>query len=119
MIDRVRLSASARQQLITLKRRTGLQHYNVICRHALCESLANSTVAPIETLQFADGLEIDWSVFCGGESETYTNMLTVRALADGIEMSEGSIRQLLTTHVHRGLSFLSSNQNSLIPAKAD
>ena len=38
MIDRIRLTATAKNQLITLKRKTGLQHYNSFCRHALCLS---------------------------------------------------------------------------------
>ena len=35
MIERVKLTAAAKQQLITLKRKTGIEHYNTICRHAL------------------------------------------------------------------------------------
>ncbi|WP_435947067.1 DndE family protein [Dryocola sp. BD586] len=31
-IDNVRLSEKAKQQLITLKRRTGIENWNVLCR---------------------------------------------------------------------------------------
>ena len=82
MIDRLRLTASAKQQLITLKRRTGIEHYNVICRHALCASLANTAPAPDEHLQFANGLEIEWKTFTGDADATYLNLLIVRSLAD-------------------------------------
>ena len=82
MIDRLRLTAGAKQQLITLKRRTGLEHYNVICRHALCASLANPAPAPDEHLQFANGLEIEAAYFgvYAEESAAYPTKIPGTAL---------------------------------------
>lgn len=114
IIDRVRLSAAAKQQLITLKRRTGIEHYNVICRHALCASLANVSPAPPEALQFSGGIEIDWKIFAGDAESTYLNLLIVRARVDHGESSPQAIRQVLTSHVHRGLSYLVTRQDSLL-----
>ena len=114
MIDRVKLTAAAKQQLINLKRRTGIEHYNTICRHALVVSLNNSANAPTENLQFVNGIEIDWAVFCGGHGNTYLNLLIARAAQEGEEPSESNIRQLLSSHLHRGLSYLSSrNENEI------
>ena len=114
MIDRLRLTAGAKQQLITLKRRTGIEHYNVLCRHALCLSLANPAPAPDEHLQFANGLEIDWKTFAGDADATYLNLLIMRSLADDGDASAATVRRLLTQHVHRGLSYLVSRQESLL-----
>lgn len=114
MIDRVRLSAAAKQQLSTLKRRTGIEHYNVICRHALMASLANSSQVPDESLSFTGGLEIDWRTFTGDEEATYLNLIIVRARADGVEINASGVRKVLTQHVHRGLSYLVSRQDSLM-----
>lgn len=116
MIDRVRLSAAAKQQLITLKRRTGIEHYNVICRHALAASLANTSRAPTETILFTGGLEIDWRTFAGDAEATYLNLLITRAIADGVPVTASGVRQLLTQHVHRGLSYLVSRKDSLMDA---
>ena len=110
MIDRVKLSSAAKQQLITLKRRTGIEHYNVICRHALCASLANESRVPPETMQFSGGIEIDWRTFAGEAETTYLNLLIARAMADLGECSAGAVRSTLTSHVHRGLSYLASRQ---------
>lgn len=118
MIDRLRLTAGAKQQLITLKRRTGLEHYNVICRHALCASLANPAPAPDEQLQFANGLEIEWKTFAGDADSTYLNLLIVRSLADEGEASAATLRRTLAQHVHRGLSYLVSRQDSLLSPAA-
>ncbi|MFT3821697.1 MAG: DNA sulfur modification protein DndE [Rubrivivax sp.] len=106
MIDRVRLSAAARQQLITLKRRTGIEHYNVICRHALCASLANPSPVPPEKHQMSAGIEIDWKVFAGSAEDTYLNLLLTRTLSDIGSATTEQIRDQLTAHVHRGLAYL-------------
>jgi DNA sulfur modification protein DndE len=106
MIERVKLTASAKQQLTTLKKRTGIEHYNVICRHALILSLSNPSSVPDETYQFANGLEIDWNVFTGGQGSTYLNLLLTRATEENIECNDSNIRHLLVAHLHRGLSYL-------------
>lgn len=111
MIERVKLTAAAKQQLITLKRRTGIEHYNTICRHALALSLSNSAPAPIENLQFVNGLEIDWSIFAGGCEDTYLNIIIVRATQELGDSSEINVRQTLSSHLHRGLSYLTSRQD--------
>jgi len=105
-MDRVKLTSTARNQLATLKRRTGIEHNNVICRHALCISLANPSVPPTENFTFAGGLEIDWRTLTGGQDALYTNLLIVRLLSEGKRVSEDSIRQTFLLHVHRGLSYL-------------
>lgn len=109
-MERIKLSASARNQLATLKRRTGIEHNNVICRHALCISLANPSVPPDENFSFAGGLEIDWRTLTGGQEALYTNLLIVRLLVDGKRVSEEAIRQTFLLHVHRGLSYLTSRR---------
>ena len=108
MIDRVRLSAAARQQLVTLKRRTGIEHYNVICRHALCSSLANPSPVPSEKHQMSAGIEIDWKVFAGSAEDTYLNLLITRTLVDLGSATLDQVRDQLSAHVHRGLSYLIS-----------
>ena len=94
MIERVKLTATAKQQLITLKRRTGIEHNNVLCRQAL---------------NFNGGLEIDWKVFAGDAADTYLNLLAVKAKQEKGEVTQETIRATLTSHVHRGLSLLVAN----------
>lgn len=105
-MERIKLSASARNQLATLKRRTGIEHNNVICRHALCMSLANPSVPPEENFSFVGGLEIDWRTLTGGQEALYTNLLVVRLHSEEKRVSEETIRQTFLLHVHRGLSYL-------------
>lgn len=110
-MERVKLTATARNQLATIKRRTGIEHNNAICRHALCISLDNPSVPPDENFAFAGGLEIDWRTLTGGQDDLYTNLLIVRLLSEGKRVSEDSIRQVFLLHVHRGLSYLMSRRD--------
>ena len=109
MIERVKLTATAKQQLITLKRRTGIEHNNVLCRHALMTSLGSENALPVEALNFNGGLEIDWKVFAGDAADTYLNLLAVKAKQEKGEVTQETIRATLTSHVHRGLSLLVAN----------
>jgi DNA sulfur modification protein DndE len=113
LIERVKLTAAAKQQLSTLKRRTGIEHYNVIGRHALCASLANKSKVPIEALQYTGGLEIEWTTFAGETEAILTNLLILRAMTDEGEVGHIAVRKVLQAHLHRGLSYLASDPNSL------
>jgi len=110
-MERIKLNASARNQLATLKRRTGIEHNNAICRHALCISLANPSTPPDENFVFNGGLEIDWRTLTGGQDNLYTNLLMVRLLSEKKKISEDAIRQTFLLHVHRGLSYLVSRRD--------
>jgi DNA sulfur modification protein DndE len=114
ILDRVKLSAAAKQQLITLKRKTGIEHYNVLCRHALCASLANVATAPDETYQYLGGIEIDWRVFAGDAEATYLNLLITRCDEDEGKVSLEGVKRTLTRHLHRGLSYLASRPDPLM-----
>lgn len=106
MIDRIRLTATAKNQLITLKRKTGIQHYNSFCRHALCLSLANSTEIPPENLNFSGGLEIDWSTISGETNRILINLIYTAQRDHAI--TEDQLKTEITQHIHRGLSYLSN-----------
>lgn len=110
-MERIKLNAAARNQLATIKRRTGIEHNNAICRHALCISLANPSIPPDETFSFGGGIEIDWRTLSGGQDALYYNLLAVRLLSEGKFVSADSIRQTFVLHVHRGLSYLVSRRD--------
>lgn len=109
-MERIKLNGAARTQLITLKRRTGIEHNNAICRHALCISLANPSIPPDESFNFGGGIEIDWRTLTGGQDALYHNLLVVRLLSEGKQVTEDLIRQTFVQHVHRGLSYLVSRR---------
>lgn len=115
MTDRVRLSTGAKNQLSALKRRTGIEHNNVLCRHALCLSLENVSTPPAENHDLSDGIEIDWRVLTGGHEALYYNLVATRLILEGVEVSEASIKDAIIHHIHRGLGYLmSKNEDDLL-----
>lgn len=110
MIDRIRLTAAAKNQLVALKRKTGIEHYNALCRHAFCISLANPSVPPKEGFNFNGGIDIDWRTFTGGHDVLYLNLLLLRLHTDNLPTDETTSRQMLAQHLHRGLSYMSSRK---------
>lgn len=113
MIDRIRLTAAAKNQLSTIKRRAGIEHYNSICRHALCLSLEHSSMPPNEDLNFTGGLEIDWRTLTGGNEDLYVNLVLTSLSRDGVGQ-EVEVKDLLVRHIHRGLSLMMSRDNELM-----
>lgn len=116
MIDRIRLTAAAKIQLVTLKRRTGIEHNNALCRHALCASLSNPAHMPSEVLNFSNGIEIDWRTFTGNNEVVYYNLVVMRMLKDQIKISENSVKEVATLHTHRGLSLLVGQKSNELVA---
>lgn len=109
-MERIRLTGAARNQLVTLKRRTGIEHYNTLCRHALCLSLANPSIPPTEAFDYSGGIDIDWRTFTGGQEALYYNLLVARLVTEGGRVDDVAIRETLVRHVHRGLSYLVSRR---------
>jgi DNA sulfur modification protein DndE len=64
-IEHIRVSAQAREQLIKLKRSTGIKNWNVLCRWAFCVSL-NLKERPIgHDIKADSNIEMSWKVFAG------------------------------------------------------
>ena len=110
MIDNIRLSDAARSKLIRLKAKTGIQHWNVLCRWAFCLSLAEASTPPDEDIPFDSSLEMSWRTFTGGQDEVYRAVLVTRAIRDGIPLTTNAIQHYFRLHLHRGISYLASQQ---------
>lgn len=106
MIDTVRLSEKARVQLLSLKRRTGLQHWNVLCRWAFCLSVSEPSVPPKETIPADSSVEMTWRVFTGGQEDVYMAILLARAKQDEVVIDKENILEYFRLHLHRGISYL-------------
>lgn len=111
MIETVRISAPAKDQLITLKRRTGLKHWNELGRWALCRSLVETTRPPDIPIPTEGGIEIDWRTFAGRLSDVYLDLLCQRCLQDELEPDARTVQRQLLLHLHRGIGYLAGDPN--------
>ncbi|MBL0662630.1 DNA sulfur modification protein DndE [Aeromonas caviae] len=112
MIDNIRLSEKAKQQLIIIKRKTGIENWNVLCRWALCLSLAEESIPPFEDIQTDSSVEMSWKIFAGEQSEILQSILLQRyhSYDSIINLPFGIFFKL---HIHRGISYLSSKAISI------
>ena len=109
MIETIRLSEKAKTQLITLKRKTGIQQWNVLCRWAFCLSLAESSRPPDEEIPSDSSVEMTWRTFAGTHDEVYRSMLVYRAAKEGVPTKGAALQHYFRLHLHRGVSYLSSS----------
>jgi DNA sulfur modification protein DndE len=109
-IRQVKLSNQAKEQLIRLKMRTGVPHWNVLCRWAFCLSLKQaSPPAPLD-VPADSNVEMTWQVFGGDAHEIYLALLKERCEHDGLGMSDEVLARQLRLHLHRGIGYLAAPQ---------
>ena len=109
MIETVRLSEKARNQLISLKRKTGLENWNSLCRWAFCLSLAEISVPPSEEIPSDSSVEMSWKVFTGGHEQLYWGLLLLRASRDRVPVEREALLKYFRLHLHRGISYLNGS----------
>jgi DNA sulfur modification protein DndE len=105
-LEHVRLSQTARDQLITLKRRTGIDQWNILCRWALCRSLSEPAPPPTVKLVLDSNVEMTWRVFAGDHGDVLWGLLRYRCHRDGLPLDEESLNQQFKLHLHRGIGYL-------------
>ncbi|TDD89530.1 DNA sulfur modification protein DndE [Actinomadura darangshiensis] len=109
-LDNVRLSQPAKDQLIKLKRITGIKNWNTLCRWALTLSLHDPSPPLVRDINTDSNVEMSWKTFAGKYSDIYLVLLKQRCLADGQEPTEENLFHTLTIHIHRGIGHLAGRQ---------
>jgi DNA sulfur modification protein DndE len=117
MIETVRLSEKARNQLLTLKRHTGIENWNTLCRWAFIESLKDQKEPPNEQIPSDSSVEMSWRTFTGGNESIYLTLVLERALKAGIELEPASVNNYFRLHLHRGISLINSSTQQITLAK--
>ena len=110
-IDRIKLSQSAKDQLIKLKRVTKIPHWNVLCRWALCRSLAEPSSPSPVPIPADSNLEMTWQVFGGAIADQLLIALKQRCHNDGLEAEPEILARQLRLHIHRGIGYLAGDPN--------
>lgn len=100
----LRLPEQTKEQLTTLKRRTGIKHWNTLCRWALCRSLAAGGTPP--TALPGEAVEIAWRVFAGPAGDLWWALLLTDLAEDSREVAGETAHLALRAHVVRGVAYL-------------
>lgn len=109
-LEHIRVSRQAREQLIRLKRHTGIEHWNVLCRWALCRSLSEPSVPPPARIVTDSNVEMSWRVFGGRHHAVYMGLLRERCLRDGLGVGEDVLDEQFKLHLHRGIAYLANDR---------
>ena len=104
--DAVRIGADVREQLITMKRRTGVMNWNVLCRWALCRSLAEPTAPTATSLSSDTAVEMTWKTFAGNTGDLYWWLIKLRTQQLQLSLDEPSLHVQLRAHITRGTQYL-------------
>ncbi|QEG39335.1 DNA sulfur modification protein DndE [Roseimaritima ulvae] len=107
-VKQIRLSSQARDQLIRLKTRTGIQNWNVLCRWALCVSLKEPTPPTPVEIPADSNVEMTWETFGGDNYELYAALVRERCVKDGLEPEDEVAATQFRLHLHRGISYLAT-----------
>ena len=105
-LDTVRVSQSAKEQLVRLKSRTGIQNWNVLCRWALCKSLGEADPPAVVPIVTDSNIEMSWRTFGGQHADLYLGLIEYRCHLDGLGTDEETIAEQFKLHLHRGIGYL-------------
>ena len=111
LIEHIHLSQAARDQLMKLKRRTGIKQWNTLCRWGFCVSLAESSPPTMIKIPSDSNVEMTWRTFGGEHADVYLALLKERCRADGLPLTEEELRSQFRLHLHRGISYLAGQRS--------
>ena len=107
-LKHVRLAQEDKDRLVSLKRKTKLTQWNVLCRWALAVSLNEpSPLTPID-LPSDSNVEMTWEVFAGEYGELWLAATRERLRMDGFPTDEETVARYIRLHIHRGIGYLSA-----------
>ena len=112
IVEVVRVDERAKGHLTTLKRRTGIRNWNVLCRWALCASLAEPSAPAEQEVGTLSNLEMSWSTFGGQSADLYAALVRARCEVDGVVTTPEAVARHFRLHLHRGITYLVGEQDT-------
>lgn len=105
-IEVVRLSQSDKDLLTKIKRKTGVDSWNVLCRWALTVALAQPNAVYVKSPEKRDSIEIKWDTFAGKNSSLYRGILLVQYSEYKQHSSELSMNDFFHSALSKGINIL-------------
>lgn len=109
IVKTVKLSSKALDQLNQLKRKTKIKQWNILCRWALCRSLAESSIPSPVPIKTDSKVEIAWHVFGGAMADILAIAIKQRCYQDGLGTEPNILKQQFELHLHRGIGYLAGD----------
>jgi DNA sulfur modification protein DndE len=107
-IEHIHLSQVAKDQLVKLKRITGIDHWNTLCRWSLLYSLADSSEPSAFKIPSDSNLEMSWRTFTGAYGPII--LASIRQRYQERKNRSLDIGTYFRMHLHRGISALANRK---------
>lgn len=107
IVRQIRMSSQAKERLSRLKGKTGIDNWNVLCRWALCYSLAEDTIPTDVPVNTDSNLEMSWMTFAGEYYEIYEAVMKVWCRKKGLASDQKTTAKYFRLHLDRGIAYLS------------
>lgn len=106
VVKQIRLSQQAKDQLSRLKGKTGIKKWNILCRWALCYSLAEKTLPADIPIVSDSNLEMSWYTFSGDYYEIYEALVKAWCISMGLEIDNETVAKYFRLNLERGIAHL-------------
>ena len=104
-IEHIRLSRHAKDQLVRMKRDTGILNWNILCRWAFLLSLTDNKRPRDVDIRTDSNLEMSWKVFSGDYQALLASLFYLRCQRDGITSEQEQTLEF-RKHLGRGIGRL-------------
>lgn len=110
-VDTVRVSQRGKEILIKLKRNTGIEQWNVLCRWALCASLQRESRPPSFNNNEESNIEMTWRTFAGQHTDLLAALVKQRATLDGVDPNcTDAVARYFRSHIERGIATIQNTK---------
>src|ERR1035438_457715 len=111
-VETVRVSQRGKEILVKLKRNTGLEQWNILCRWALCASLVRES-RPVKVRGLLESnIEMTWKTFGGNISDYLAALVRLRAIRDNVDLSSDvALSEYFRAHLERGISNIQNTRS--------
>ena len=110
-LETIRVSKKGKDQMIRLKRFTGIKNWNIVCRWAFLKSIAEPSPPPTARIPTENSVEMTWKTFGGEYQDIFMALLRHRVHTDGEKLDEKTLSLQFRLHLHRGLGYLAADRS--------
>jgi DNA sulfur modification protein DndE len=109
MIESIKLTETEREMLVRIKRKTGIESWNVLCRWAYFLGLSHEKPATNTSHEKRDAVEIKWETFAGKNSNIYSAITKLQYSLEISRKKDITLFDFIHSNLSIGIRILSKS----------